>query len=410
MINPITQDISLVTALPGLLAENRPTAVNQLVEEELPQLSIELENLTGQLNAFAEETNQAGEDIEANKTATQEAAIIANGLANYQGAWNSTTTYLKGQSVSSGTLYYISKVDSNLNHIITDTNYWLPNPINDKINKNLSSETNKATPVDADLIPLSDSAASFGLKKLSWANLKATLISSFGALINGLTAKTTPVDADMIVIGDSASSNASKKLTFTDLKTFLFGSPALTGTPTAPTQTAGDNSTKLATTAYVDGKMSLATAVTASGTAIDFAGIPSWAKRVTIVLDGISTNNLPNFLIQLGDSGGIENSGYTSSASTVYSSVSTLTSTIGFNLIGYLTASTSAASYSGLVTIDKLDQNIWCCSHTTAGNVAATNYGGGRKQLSSTLDRIRVTTASGTDTFDAGQINIMYEG
>ena len=166
----------------------------------------------------------------------------------------------------------------------------------------------------------------------------------------------------------------------------------------------------LATTEYVDGKMVLSTAVTASGTAIDFTGIPSWIKRVTIVLDGISTNNSPNFLIQLGDSGGIENTGYTSSASTVYSSVATLTSTIGFNLIGYLTASTSAASYSGLVNTYKLDQNIWCCSHATAGNVVVTNYGGGRKQLSSTLDRIRITTVNGTDTFDAGQINIMYEG
>lgn len=151
-------------------------------------------------------------------------------------------------------------------------------------------------------------------------------------------------------------------------------------------------------------------AVTASGTAIDFTNIPSWVKRITIMLDGISTNNLPNFLIQLGDSGGIENNGYTSSASTVYSSVATLTSTIGFNLIGYLNAYTSATSCSGLITIDKLDQNIWCCSHSTAGSGAATNYGGGRKQLSTTLDRIRITTVNGTDTFDSGQINIIYEG
>ena len=90
--------------------------------------------------------------------------------------------------------------------------------------KVLNTQTDKTTPVDADLIPLSDSVASFGLKKLSWANIKATLISSFGVLINGLTAKTTPVDADMIVIGDSASSNASKKLTLANLKNYT--SPA----------------------------------------------------------------------------------------------------------------------------------------------------------------------------------------
>lgn len=90
--------------------------------------------------------------------------------------------------------------------------------------KILNTQTEKITPVDADLIPLSDSASSFGLKKLSWANLKATLISSFGILISGLTAKTTPVDADMIVIGDSAATNASKKLTLANLKKYT--SPA----------------------------------------------------------------------------------------------------------------------------------------------------------------------------------------
>lgn len=251
-MDTITQNISPVTVLPGLLAENRPAAVNQLVEEELPQLSIELENLVGELNTFIEQTNQTATDIEADKNSAEQAAIIANGLANYQGVWSGTTPYAKGQSVSSETLYYISKVDSNLNHIVADTNYWLPNPINDKINKNLSPESGKTTPVDADLIPLSDSAASFELKKLSWANLKATIINSLGVLINGLTAKTTPVDADIIHIGDSASSYGSKKLTFTNLKAMIFTNSALTGTPTAPTQTAGDNSTKVATTAFAN--------------------------------------------------------------------------------------------------------------------------------------------------------------
>ena len=47
---------------------------------------------------------------------------------------------------------------------------------------------------------------------------------------------------------NSLSSNAQDQI---DLKAPL-ASPALTGNPTAPTQSAGDNSTKLATTAYVD--------------------------------------------------------------------------------------------------------------------------------------------------------------
>jgi len=79
----------------------------------------------------------------------------------------------------------------------------------------------KATPVDADLIPLADSAASFGLKNLTWANLKATVYAALGVLTAAGTDKPTPVDADMFVIADSAASNATKKLTWANVKVVL---------------------------------------------------------------------------------------------------------------------------------------------------------------------------------------------
>ena len=103
---------------------------------------------------------------------------------------------------------------------------------------NINSYTSKTTPVDADEILISDSATSYSLKKLTFANLKATVISSFGAMINTLTSKTTLVSADEFIIGDSADSNSSKKLTFGSLLTTLSStfapliSPAFTGTPT----------------------------------------------------------------------------------------------------------------------------------------------------------------------------------
>ena len=214
MIDEITQNISPVTPLPGLLVENRPAAVNQLVEEELPLLSTQLETLVGQLNTTISQTNIAV-DIAAN------AAVISNSLSNYVGEWSNLVTYDKNQTTSIGTLYYISKVDNNLNHIVTDTNYWLPNPVNTKIDYNMSGYTEKTTPVDTDLLPLSDSAATFGIKKLTWANIKATLISSFGVMISRLTEKTTPVDTDIFTIGDSAATNASKKLTWANIKATL---------------------------------------------------------------------------------------------------------------------------------------------------------------------------------------------
>ncbi len=64
MINEITQDISPITALPDLLSENRPAAVNLLVEVELPRNSIEMKNLVGQLNTFKTEVNATGDGVE----------------------------------------------------------------------------------------------------------------------------------------------------------------------------------------------------------------------------------------------------------------------------------------------------------------------------------------------------------
>ena len=84
--------------------------------------------------------------------------------------------------------------------------------------------TTKATPVDADELPIIDSAASNVLKKLTWANLKATLFASWGALIAAGTSKATPVDDDVIALGDSAASNATKKLTWANLKATLWSS------------------------------------------------------------------------------------------------------------------------------------------------------------------------------------------
>lgn len=78
--------------------------------------------------------------------------------------------------------------------------------------------TAKTTPADADEFPLADSADSYAVKKITWANIKAATWTALGALINGGTGKTTPVDGDMFAIADSAASNATKKLTWANLK------------------------------------------------------------------------------------------------------------------------------------------------------------------------------------------------
>lgn len=97
----------------------------------------------------------------------------------------------------------------------------------------VNAATSKTTPVDADELGVLDSATSFSLKKLTWGNLKATLETyfdtiyqtvtavNFGDFVVALTAKTTPVDDDLMVIADSEATGDSKKLTWANVKATL---------------------------------------------------------------------------------------------------------------------------------------------------------------------------------------------
>lgn len=149
------------------------------------------------------------------------------------------------------------------------------------------------------------------------------------------------------------------------------------------------------------------TAVSASGTAVDFTGIPSWVKRITVMFNGVSTSGTSLRLIQIG-SGSFTTTGYVSSASGGGSaSVTTSTSTAGFVVDSVAVA---ADATTALYTIVNISGNIWVCAGTGAVSVGAFRSNAGNVTLSSTLDRVRITTVNGTDTFDAGTINIMYEG
>lgn len=148
-----------------------------------------------------------------------------------------------------------------------------------------------------------------------------------------------------------------------------------------------------------------------SGTSIDFTSIPSWVKRITVMFDGVSTNGTSVKQIQIGDSGGIETTGY--SASSAYfntsGSFANIQATSGF-VINSVTA-TDAIAGSFIISCLNTATNTWSFNGSAAtGNTAtALLLSGGAKSLSATLDRVRITTVNGTDTFDAGTINILYE-
>lgn len=219
-----------------------------------------------------------------------------------------------------------------------------------------------------------------------------------------------------LVVEDGGDVFVPAGATFGDLETQLalkapLLSPAFTGAPIAPTQTAQDNSTKVATTAYVDGKMVLGTAVTASGTSIDFTWIPSWAKRITVMFNGVSTNGTSGIVVQVGN-GTIQTTGYSSSASTFLNGAAPSVSPLFSN--GFVIYDDGVSDLTTLtMEICLFDGNKYISVHNGMANGStrtASKNGSGSVTLSGPLDRLRITNSNGTSVFDAGQINIMYEG
>lgn len=147
------------------------------------------------------------------------------------------------------------------------------------------------------------------------------------------------------------------------------------------------------------------TAVTASGTSIDFTSIPSWVKRVTVMFNGVSTNGSSLILVQVG-AGSVTTTGYTSAGGLIFGSNATL---IFNSTAGIIIYSAADATQVGTVTFNLLSSNTWVATGTLNPNSSWIYNTAGKIALGGTLDRVRITTVNGTDTFDAGNINILYE-
>lgn len=148
------------------------------------------------------------------------------------------------------------------------------------------------------------------------------------------------------------------------------------------------------------------TSATNGGTTIDFTGIPSWVKRITVMFNGVSTSGTNIPIVQIG-AGSFIATGYAGSSTYVGgTNVNTANNT------GFLVNAQNAAAYTyyGAAVLTNITGNTWVfSSNTSRGDAAAGAIGSGSLTLSNILDRVRITTVGGTDTFDAGSINILYE-
>ena len=209
------------------------------------------------------------------------------------------------------------------------------------------------------------------------------------------------------------TSITSSGITFDDATTQTTSATKAGGIGTTQLADSSVTTAKIADANVTPAKLSqpytLATSqASTSGTSIEFTGIPSWAKRITVMLNGVSTNGTTFPLIRVG-SGSIASSGYVSQASLIY----------GTNLTAVATFTTGIGIYSnqasdtmyGHLFLTLVTGTTWLASGVVniAGRTSSACTSGS-VTLSGALDRVSITTTNGTDTFDAGTINIAYEG
>lgn len=210
-----------------------------------------------------------------------------------------------------------------------------------------------------------------------------TDVQAYSSTLASWSGKTVPSGT---VVGDSDSQTLSNKT----LSSPTINSPTFGGTATMGAS-------------FITKK----TTVTASSTSIDFTSIPSWVNRITVMFKGISTNGSSYMLVQLGTSSGVTTSGYVSTSNDLDNSGG---SSANDSTAGMIVRMSQAANVvNGMMRIAHMGSNAWVADHVISVSTVVSCFGGGSVSLSGTLDRVRITTVNGTDSFDAGTVNILYE-
>jgi hypothetical protein len=260
------------------------------------------------------------------------------------------------------------------------------------------------TILDIDINP---SAAITGTKiqAATTSNVGAVQLTNSASSTSTTTAATPNAVKTAKDAADTAQSAANTAQSAAD---------AAQSTANAALPKAGGTMTGVITYATAQPRLIVSTAVSASTAAVDFNGangIPSWAKRVTLMFDNLSMVSTGIPLIRLGTSSGVETANYSSilSNTTATAIATRLSVTSGFETVA---AGVATYAMSGLYILNNIDSNIWIITGSMQPGplVVSQQFISGRKSLASTLTRLQVTTVGGTDTFDAGSINIMYEG
>ena len=230
--------------------------------------------------------------------------------------------------------------------------------------------------------------------------------------LNGSTSGFTQIDAAAV-----ASSNTLTLPSGNSTLVDLVSTQTLTNkTLTSPTLTSPTISGAVVSTMASSVLTSGTAVASTSGTSITFSSIPSWVKRITVMLNGVSVTGSSYVLVQIG-SGSTTTSGYVGSGTNTGTGAGASIYTVSYtNAFGMSGSSPGTGNYNIIGTLVNISGNnwIWSCVGNDSGTAVGL-IGAGKIALGGVLDRVvfaastSSSTMSGTDTYDAGSINIMYE-
>lgn len=306
-----------------------------------------------------------------------------------------------GTTATSGTTIESAKYNAFVNDLVTDANTARP----------IVAGGTGATTAGAALSNLGGQPLDAGLTSIAGLTTAADRMIYTTAADTYAVATLTAAGRALLDDADAAAQRATLGLgalaTATTVTTAEIAAATLV--TAAETIAANSNDTTIPTSAAVAGyAASKITAgvvyPTTSGTSVSIPSVPAGCKRITIGLNGVSTNGTSHVLLQIGDSGGIETTGYQSGS--VHSGGSA-ESTAGFILF----SDTAACTLYGSVTLTLVDAatNLWASSHGGFTRTTVPIAGGGIKALSDVITQMQLTTVSGTPTFDAGSVSVVYE-
>ena len=150
---------------------------------------------------------------------------------------------------------------------------------------------------------------------------------------------------------------------------------------------------------------------TTSGTSIDFTSIPSWVKKITVMLNGVSTNGTSALALRIGPSITPETIGYSATGSFISTVTAGASASSTHWLIGNSLVAARSVSGQAVLTLMNASTNLWTYSGSCAEDTFSNMYlGTGSKAVTGSLGVLRLTTVNGTDTFDLGSVNLLLEG